>query len=183
MADLTIKQQNFCDKYLEHGNASKAYKESGFKFKNDRVAESAASRLLRNVEVRAYITEERDRLRREGKVNRDDLLAKASQIAFSDINEAVKVVDGSLQFVDDNVDLNQFDTLSCTKSESSATTKDGGSESSSVSISVKRSDRLKALDTISKLIGAYDSDEGDSGRDLKNSAARILQALGKVSRR
>lgn len=172
MADLTIKQQKFVDLYLETGNATKSYLGSGFKAKNDEVAASLASRLLRNDKVHAYITAERNRLKAQGKLNRDDLLAKNAEIAFSNLDDVVEIDERGKPRLKAGASLNGLDTISANESSSS--------EGSSSSFSVKRSDRLKALDAVAKLIGAYDNDEGDSGRDLKNSAARILEALGRV---
>ena len=46
-----VKWEAFCQNYSKSGNATDAYKEAGYKWKDDASANSAASRLLRNVKV------------------------------------------------------------------------------------------------------------------------------------
>jgi hypothetical protein len=54
---LTQKQQTFINAYLGNGeNATEAYKQSGYRVKNDNVAAPEASKLLRNPKVSQEIT-------------------------------------------------------------------------------------------------------------------------------
>ena len=54
---LTQKQQTFINIYLGNGeNATEAYKQSGYRVKNDNVAAPEASKLLRNPKVSQEIT-------------------------------------------------------------------------------------------------------------------------------
>lgn len=57
---MNEQQKRFADYYIETGNATDAYKRAGYKAKGN-AAEAAASRLLRDVKVQAYI-EERNKL-------------------------------------------------------------------------------------------------------------------------
>jgi phage terminase small subunit len=50
------RQKKFADYYIQTGNASESYQRAGYKAKGN-VAESAGSRLLRNVKVIEYIKE------------------------------------------------------------------------------------------------------------------------------
>lgn len=52
-----MKWEAFCQNYSKSGNATDAYKEAGYKWKDDASANSAASRLLRNVKVIARLKE------------------------------------------------------------------------------------------------------------------------------
>ena len=54
---MTEKQKIFADEYLIDLNATRAYKVAYPRVKNDEVAAAAATRLLRNVKVAAYISE------------------------------------------------------------------------------------------------------------------------------
>ena len=59
--ELTGKMKLFADNYLANGlNATQAYLEAGYKVKSEAAAASAASRLLRNVKVIAYIDYQMD---------------------------------------------------------------------------------------------------------------------------
>lgn len=192
MADkeFTAQQLMFVNKYLESGNATKSYLEAGYKAKNENTAGVSAHKLLRTPKIHAYIQEERDRLRSSGKVSRDDLLAKNAEIAFSNLDDVVKVEDGRIVLKENVQSLNQFDGVSATytltesHSEKYATDKGGGgsseSRSETKSFNLKRGDRLKALDQLAKLLGEYDREEGDSNRDLAGTAERILGAIAKV---
>lgn len=51
---LTPKQKAFADYYLEYGNASEAARRAGY---SEKTVAAAASRLLTNVNVSAYIAE------------------------------------------------------------------------------------------------------------------------------
>ena len=54
---LTQKQQTFINIYLGNGeNATEAYKQAGYRVKNDNVAAPEASKLLRNPKVSQEIT-------------------------------------------------------------------------------------------------------------------------------
>lgn len=55
--DMTKKQKIFADEYLIDCNGMRAYKVAYPSVKNDNVAKAAASRLLTDVNVKAYIDE------------------------------------------------------------------------------------------------------------------------------
>ena len=59
---MTEKQRRFCDEYLIDCNATRAYKAAYPSVKNDEVAKAAASRMLTNVNVKAYISEQLEEL-------------------------------------------------------------------------------------------------------------------------
>lgn len=48
---LTVKQEKFCIKYAECGNARQAYIEAGYNCKNENAIDASASRLLSNAKV------------------------------------------------------------------------------------------------------------------------------------
>lgn len=58
---LTIKQEKFCERYLEHRNATRAYKEAGYSVKGwkDNAIGVAAHRVLKNTKVQLRINEVR----------------------------------------------------------------------------------------------------------------------------
>ena len=60
MQGLTSKQKRFVEYYLGNGeNATKAYKQAGYKAKNDNVASPEASKLLQNPKVSQAIMREK----------------------------------------------------------------------------------------------------------------------------
>ena len=54
---LSVKQEKFCLEYAKTGNQRQAYLLAGYKVNSDEVADAAASRLLRNVNVQARLAE------------------------------------------------------------------------------------------------------------------------------
>ena len=54
---LSVKQEKFCLEYAKTGNQRQAYLLAGYKVSSDEVADAAASRLLRNVNVQARLAE------------------------------------------------------------------------------------------------------------------------------
>ncbi len=62
---MTDKQRKFCDEYLKDCNATRAYRAAYPNVKSDNVATASASRLLTNVNIKAYIDEQLDRISSE----------------------------------------------------------------------------------------------------------------------
>ncbi len=59
---LTARQEKFCAAYVKHGNASQAYRESGYSpHASDKSVNELASRLLTNVKIQSRL----DELRKE----------------------------------------------------------------------------------------------------------------------
>lgn len=54
---LTAQQIRFCQLWVEHGKAVRAYRDAGFEAADDEVAKKGARRLLNRPEVQAYVNE------------------------------------------------------------------------------------------------------------------------------
>lgn len=66
MKKLTPKQKAFADNYLINGfNATQAYKDAGYKWKNENVAKASASQLLANPNVNDYISKRLKRIEKK----------------------------------------------------------------------------------------------------------------------
>lgn len=87
---LTQKQSNFCDLYLETGNASEAYRRSYScdNMKADTVNRKAIE-VLQNGKITARLKELQDDLRTHSDIKKNDILEELSAIAFSDIRDYV----------------------------------------------------------------------------------------------
>lgn len=83
---LTVKQENFCNKYIECGNASEAYRYA-YKCsrKNDKTVWENASRLLNDSKVTARVKELQNELKKSSDISKESLLEELSNIAFSSI--------------------------------------------------------------------------------------------------
>ena len=62
---MTEKQKRFCDEYLIDLNGTRAYKAAYPSVKDDDVGARSASRMLKNVKVRAYLDERLEQLHSE----------------------------------------------------------------------------------------------------------------------
>lgn len=71
---MTEKQRIFADEYLKDLNGTRAYKVAYPKVKKDQVAATAAGRLLRNVEVQAYIDEQLEIMHNERTADAQEVL-------------------------------------------------------------------------------------------------------------
>ena len=70
---LNPNQQIFCDEYLIDRNATRAYRKAYPNVKSDDVAKAAGSRLLANVNVSAYLDDQKEQMHR-------DTIASAAEI-------------------------------------------------------------------------------------------------------
>lgn len=83
---LTVKQENFCNYYIETGNASESYRRSYSCAKNtEKTINENASRLLKKSKISARIEELQNEIRECSKITKDRLLDELSNIAFSSI--------------------------------------------------------------------------------------------------
>lgn len=92
MAKLTPKQEKFCQKYIELGNASEAYRQS-YDCKNmtDETIYVKASELLNNGKITVRIFQLQSEHQERHKVTVDDLLSELEEI------KERAIVEGNLQ--------------------------------------------------------------------------------------
>ena len=81
---ISGRRRKFADEVLVHGNATQAYKAAGFRAKDDAVAATLASRLLKNAQVAAYIAARRAELAAKYAVTQERIVAEYERLAFSD---------------------------------------------------------------------------------------------------
>lgn len=82
---LTPKQQAFADYYIKLGNASEAAKKAGY---SERTAGATASRLLKNVNVSAYIDERMTGQSRELVASADEVLQFYTSVMRGEVKDA-----------------------------------------------------------------------------------------------
>lgn len=92
--ELTIKQEKFCQKYLECGNASEAYR---FAYDAEKMSSNTvkecASRLLNNRNVSATVDALRSKSEKKFEISKDRLLREAVSIALSPISDKISARD------------------------------------------------------------------------------------------
>lgn len=170
---LTIKQEKFCNKYLECGNASEAYR---FAYDCSELAESTiwskASLLLDNNKVRARIDYLKTHLAEAAGISALQIIREHQKIAFSD---ATRVRNGWMSLKD--FESLTEDEKACIKSVETKQIKRKtpiGEDIIDEQVKITCYDKQKALDSIVNMLG-YNSPEkmehsGKDGRAIEIDA-------------
>lgn len=91
---MTEKQKRFCDEYLIDLNGTRAYKAAYPSVKSDDVARKAASRLLTNVDVRAYLDTELEKLHNAKTADVQEVMEYLTAVLRGESSASVVVVEG-----------------------------------------------------------------------------------------
>lgn len=78
--ELTIKQKNFADLYIETGNATQSYIDAGYKASKREVAEANARKLLGNYSVQKYIENRMQELQRKSIASQEEVLQYLTKV-------------------------------------------------------------------------------------------------------
>lgn len=150
---MTDKQKKFCDEYLLDFNATRAYRTAYPSCKSDEVAKAAGSRLLTNVNVKQYIEERKQELKKRITVTQEDVINQLARIAFGDIRKLYNENGGlkDIQNIDDDTapiiagieTTEEFDGYGQDREQIGYTKK------------IKMADKTKALDLLGKYFGIY----------------------------
>lgn len=161
---LTEKQKRFCDEYLIDLNATRAYKTAYPNVKKDQTAAQAGSRMLRNVNVKAYLDSRIKEREERTEITQDKVLKELAAIAFSNGSKYAKVIEETVY--DENgevlldsdgnivkqkvVDLVLTDELSETDKKAIASIKRGRN-----GIEISTCDKVRALELLGKHLGMF----------------------------
>jgi len=156
---LTEKQKAFCREYIYDWNATRSYKVAYLNVKNGNVAAVNANRLLRNANIKAYITEIQNNLEKIAGISKLMIISEHKKLAFSSIAHLHETW----------ITRKQFNELTdeqkaCIKSiESSVETKNIGGRNAANQkfidvemVKITLHDKQKSLDSLCKLQG-YDA--------------------------
>ena len=91
---MTEKQKIFADEYIIDLNATRADKAAYPSVKKDNVASAAASRMLGNVKVKAYIDEQLEKLKSERVADQQEVLEFLTSVMRGKKTEPLLVLDG-----------------------------------------------------------------------------------------
>lgn len=87
---LSIKQENFCNYYIECGNASEAYRRAySCKGWKDKSVWEKASSLLSDVKVQSRVAELQDELKKKSDITKEEILKICAGVVRGDIVEDV----------------------------------------------------------------------------------------------
>lgn len=97
---LTEKQKIFADEYLVDLNATRAYRTAYPTVKKDETAAAAGARLLRNVNVSAYVQERMQDRQRRTEVTQDRVIHELAAIAFAQITDYLEIRNNTVAIKD-----------------------------------------------------------------------------------
>lgn len=139
---LTQKQENFCNYYIECGNASEAYRRaySCSKMKDKTVWEIACN-LMDNPKVTARIKELQDEQKKKSDITKDEVLRMLRNIMYADIRDFLTLKDGVLEFKNSD----EWTDDMAMQVESVKQTKEG--------IEIKLNGRAWSIQRICKMLG------------------------------
>lgn len=144
---LTAKQKIFADEYLIDLNATRAYKVAYPKVKKDETAKAAASRMLTNVNVAAYVEKRMKDREKRTEITQDMVLKELAKIGFADVTDFVTIEDKGILRV---VQVKTTDEMPGDKMGAIAGIKEGAN-----GIEIKLNDKGKALELIGRHLGMW----------------------------
>lgn len=137
---LTEKRKLFADEYLIDLNASRAYQSAYKRVKNSDVAAAAASRLLKDADVKQYISEQMDKIHSDKTADAQEVMEYLTSVLRGESEGTEIVVEG---------------------------TGDGCSEARTILKKPSEKERLKAAELLGKRYALFtDKVETDMDMDL-----------------
>lgn len=98
MNNMTENQIRFADEYVRTSNILQSYLSAYTNVKKETTARSAGSRLLKNVNVKAYIDERLELLRKESIAEQDEILQYLSSVMRGELTDENLLVVGDGDF-------------------------------------------------------------------------------------
>ncbi|WP_349947331.1 terminase small subunit [Lacrimispora sp. BS-2] len=144
---LTAKQKTFADEYLIDLNATRAYRIAYPKVKKDETAKAAASRMLTNVNVAAYVEKRMKDREKRTEITQDMVLKELAKIGFADVTDFVTIENKGILRV---VQVKTTDEMPGDKMGAIAGIKEGAN-----GIEIKLNDKGKALELIGRHLGMF----------------------------
>ena len=162
---MTEKQKAFCEEYLIDLCATQAAIRAGYAPK---AAGAQASRLLKNVKVRAYIDKAlAERSKRTG-VTADRVVRELARLAFVNPPDAIDIDDAAVR---DSATVDDTAAIQAVKCKTTTYSTDKETRET-VEREVRLHDKIRALELLGKHLGMYDKDTSSHGDD--NSTGVVI---------
>lgn len=139
---LTPKQENFCNYYIETGNASEAYRMSySCKTMKDNAINVQASKMLSSPKIALRVKELQEELKLKSDITKEEAIKELSNIVRARITKLGKIKGSTFT-------LNSLNDLSDDMVSAIQTVK-----STNNGIEIKLYDKIAAVDRLSKMMG------------------------------
>ncbi|RAK21128.1 phage terminase small subunit [Anoxybacillus vitaminiphilus] len=139
MRKLTEKQKRFVEEYLIDLNGTQAAIRAGY---SPKTAAEQASRLLKNVKVRAYIDERMAELSKRTGVNQERVLRELARIAFVNAPDLIDMTNATIR---EDATIDDTATIASVKVKIIPTENGQGVERE-----IRLADKIRALDLLGK---------------------------------
>lgn len=155
MAKLSVKQENFCNYYLECGNASEAYRRaySCSNMKDESINRKAVE-LLNNGNIATRVRELQEEQKNKSDITKEKILGELSSIAFSSIADMHNSWIERVEF--DKLTSKQkaaIKSISTKISKKNIGTSDDPEIVDVEYVKIELHDKLKAIERICKMLG------------------------------
>lgn len=179
---LTIKQENFCNYFLECGNASEAYRRA---YNTDNMKEKTvwekASELLRNDKVSARVEELRKELSDISKITKERIIRELSNMAFSSISNMHNTWIERKEFEElSSAQKSAIKSISTKVIKKNIGTQDNPEMVDVEFVKIELYDKLKAIECLNKMLGFNEPDKievGLTNRMTDDKAKEIMKKL------
>lgn len=145
MAKLTPKQQRFCDEYLIDLNGAQAAIRAGY---SPKTAKEQATRLLTNVHVQQYVSEQQQKRQERTLITADMVIAELAKIGFYNVKDFVNGGNNVLELK--HIDSDKTAAVSGVKTKLK--------EDGSVETEIKFHDKVSALEKLGRHLGIFEKD-------------------------
>lgn len=159
---LTEKQKRFCDEYLIDLNATQAAIHAGY---SEKTAYSMGQRLLKNVEVEAYIDKRQKARIDRTEITQDRVITELAKIAFADGMDFATVGKRN------RITLTPTEDLLPEKRAAVASVKKGAKGA----VEIKTYDKVKALELLGKHLGMFDKTQSSGEVEDLTPLAELLK--------
>lgn len=163
---LSIKQEKFCNYYVESGNASDAYRRAySCKGKSDNTIWVESSRLANNPKVALRISELRSEMQRRSDITKDEAVGILADIARANIVDALEIKSNEMFTT---IVVRDVATLpiSVQRAILSVKSTDKGYE-------LKLYNKIDAIEKLAKLLGWDATEQKDIVKEDKNDSITI----------
>lgn len=168
MTKLTIKQEKFCNKYVECGNASEAYRHaySCAKMKPEGIAVNS-SKLLNRTNVTLRVKELQEELKAKSDITKEQILNELKPLSKSSIANYHTSWTDRKKFED----LTEAERAAIKSIQTRTRRQVIGDDTFEIEeIKIELFDKLKAIDTINNMLGFYEPNKtevtGKNGKPL-----------------
>ena len=181
--NLTIKQENFCNYYVECGNASEAYRRAYNAGKmTDKQVWEESSKLLNSPKVAQMVEELKSELRSRANVTKERIINELASMAFSSIADMQNTW----------IERKEFEKLSTSQKASiknistkvikkNIGTNDKPEYVDVEFVKIELYDKIKAIEVLNKMLGYNEPEKVEHGfrEPMTNEKAKeIIDKLG-----